>query len=97
MIFAVMKEKRKVSNSISDEILRAIKYAVDRKVVNCDVTYKSRIKAVKPNKGYVVLDRSGSERTVKCCITGLELKVGQSVWVKEAMGRLTDIHIVGVV
>ena len=84
-------------SSVSDEILKAIKYAVDRKAVNCDITYKSRIKAVKSNKGYVVLDRSGSERTVKCCIPGLELKVGQSVWVKEPMGRLTDIHIVGVV
>lgn len=81
--------------SISDEILKAIKYAVDRKEVNCDVTYKSRIKTVS-KKGYVVLDRSGSERTVKCCIPGLELKVGQSVWVKEPMGRLSELHIVGV-
>lgn len=82
--------------SVSDEILKAIKYAVDRKAVNCDVTYKSRIKTVN-KKGYVVLDRSGSERTVKCCIPGLELRIGQSVWVKEPMGKLTDIHIVGVV
>lgn len=95
MIFAVMKEKRKV-NSISDEILKAIKYAVDRKAVNCDVTYKSRIKTVN-NKGYVILDRSGSERTVKCCIPGIELKAGQSVWVKEPSGRLGDLHICGVV
>ena len=82
--------------SISDEILKAIKYAVDRKEVNCDVTYKSRIKILS-KKGYVVLDRSGSERTVKCCIPELELKVGQSVWVKEPMGKLGDIHICGVV
>ena len=95
MILMVMKERNKVNN-ISDEILKAIKYAVDRKEVNCDVTYKSRIKAVS-KKGYVVIDRSGSERTVKCCIPGLDLKVGQSVWVKEPMGRLMDIHIVGVV
>ena len=83
-------------NNISDEILKAIKYAVDRKAVNCDVTYKSRIKTVN-KKGYVVLDRSGSERTVKCCIPGLDIKVGQSVWVKEPMGKLSDIHIVGIV
>ena len=83
-------------NNISDEILKAIKYAVDRKAVNCDVTYKSRIKTVN-NKGYVVSDRSGNERTVKCCIPGLDLKVGQSVWVKEPMGKLSDLHIVGVV
>ena len=83
-------------NNISDEILKAIRYAVDRKAINCDVTYKSRIKAVN-NKGYVILDRSGSERTVKCCIPNLDLKVGQSVWLKEPMGKLSDIHICGVV
>lgn len=84
--------------SISDEILKAIKYAVDRKAVNCDVTYKSVIKTVNSKgKGYVILDRSGSERTVKCCIPGLELKVGQSVWVTAPMGKLSDLHIVGVV
>ena len=83
-------------SNISDEILKAIQYAVDRKSINCDKTYKSVIKAVN-NKGFVVLDRSGSERTVKCCIPGLELKVGQLVWVKEPMGKLADLHIVGVV
>ena len=83
-------------SSISDEILKAIKYAVDRKAVNCDKTYKSIIKAVN-NKGYVILDRGGSERSVKCCIPGLALKVGQRVWVKEPMGRLSELHIVGVV
>ena len=82
--------------SVSDEILKAIEYALDKQTVNCDKTYKSVIKTVN-KKGYVVLDRSGSERTVKCCIPGLDLKVGQSVWVKEPMGRLSDIHIVGVV
>ena len=95
MIYVVMKEKSKVS-SISDEILKAIKYAVDRKAVNCDKTYKSVIKAIKP-KGYVILDDAGSERTVKCCIPNLDLKIGQSVWVKVPMGKLQDIHIVGVV
>lgn len=83
-------------NSIADDILKAIKYAVDRKAINCDVTYKSKIVNVS-RKGYVILDRAGSERIVKCCIPGLELKVGQSVWAKEPGGRLSDLHIVGVV
>lgn len=82
-------------NNISDEILKAIKYAVDRKAVNCDKTYKSVIKAITP-KGYVVLDDTGGERTVKCCIPGLELKVGQSVWVTAPMGKLSGLHIHGV-
>ena len=82
--------------SVSDEILKAIEYALDKQTVNCDKTYKSAIKEIS-NKGYIVIDRSGSERTVKCCIPGLDLKVGQSVWVKEPMGKLSDLHIVGVV
>ena len=84
---------------LGKEILKSIQIIVDRKLSNykADRTYKSRIKAVKPNKGYVILDNAGSERTVKCCIPNLELKIGQSVWVKEPMGKLSDIHIVGVV
>lgn len=82
--------------NIADEILKAIKYAVDKKSINCDRTYKSVIKRIN-KKGYVILDRTGSERTVKCCIPGIELRPGQSVWVKEPMGKLNDIHICGVV
>lgn len=82
-------------SNISDEILKAIKYAVDRKTVNCDKTYKSVIKSINSN-GYVVLDDSGSERTVKCCIPMLELKIGQCVWIKEPMGKLSGIHICGI-
>ncbi len=82
--------------NIADEILKTIKYAVDKKSINCDRTYKSVIKRI-DKKGYVILDRTGSERTVKCCIPGIELRPGQSVWVKEPMGKLNDIHICGVV
>jgi hypothetical protein len=83
-------------SNLSDEILKTIKYAIDRKAVNCDRTYKSVIKNITP-KGYVILDTTGSERTVYCCIPGIEFKVGQSVWVKEPMGKLNDIHICGVI
>ena len=83
-------------NSIADDILKAIKYAVDRKAINCDVTYKSRIVNVS-KKGYVILDRTGGNRAVKCCIPNLDLKVGQMVWIKEPMSSLRDTHICGVV
>ncbi len=81
--------------SAADEILKAIKYAVERQKINCDRTYKSIIKGIN-KKGYVVLDRTGSERTVKCCIHGIELRPGQSVYVKEPMGDLKGLHICGV-
>ena len=81
--------------SAADEILKAIKYAVERQKINCDRTYKSVIKRIN-KKGYVILDRTGSERTVKCCIPGIELRPGQSVYVKEPMGDLKGLHICGV-
>lgn len=83
-------------NNISDEILNTIKYAIENKTINCDRTYKTVIKRVTP-KGYVILDETGSERTVQCCIPGIELRPMQSVWVRIPMGRLNDIHICGVV
>lgn len=85
----------KMSN-IAEEILKTIKYAVDRKAINCDRTYKTVIKDI-TSKGYIVLDRAGSERTVQCCIPGVELRKMQSVWVKEPMGDLNGLHICGVV
>ncbi len=80
------------------EILKSIQTMVDRAIVNCKVdrTYQSVIKRITP-KGYVVLDEAGNERTVKCCIPGLELKVMQRVWVKEPLGNLNKLHICGVV
>lgn len=82
--------------NIADEILKTIKYAVDRKAINCDRTYQSVIQDITQD-GYVIIDNAGSRRTVKCCIPGLELKMFQRVWVKEPMGRLNGLHICGVV
>lgn len=80
------------------EILKSIQIMVDRKLDNyrADRTYKTIIKDI-TKKGYVVLDRSGQERTVQCCIPGLSLREMQSVWVKEPMGDLKGLHICGVV
>lgn len=82
-------------SNISDEIIKTIKFAFSRYKPNCDITYTSIIKEV-TEKGYVILDRAGNERTVKCCIPGAKLNVRQMVYVKEPMGKLNDIHICGV-
>ena len=83
---------------LGKEIIKSIQIIVDRKLSNykADKTYKSVIKNISP-KGYVILDETGSERTVKCCIPGVELKVGQPVWIKVPMGKLQGIHICGIV
>ena len=80
------------------EIFRSVQTAIDRKLYNykADRTYKSVIKDITP-KGYVVVDNTGSERTVPCCIPGLELRKMQRVWVREPMGNLKKLHICGVV
>ncbi len=82
--------------NIADEILKTIKYAIDRKAVNCDRTYRTVIKRITKN-GYVVLDEAGQERTVPCGIPGVSLHVGQSVYVKEPSGRLNELHICNVI
>ena len=80
------------------EILKSIQTMIDRKLDNykADRTYRSVIKSIN-KKGYVILDKTGNERTVQCCIPGVELKIGQSVWIKEPMSDLKGIHICGVV
>lgn len=71
---------------------------IDRAIANCkaDRTYRTVIKRVGKN-GYVIIDQAGQERTVPCGIPNVELKPMQSVYVKEPMGRLNDIHICGVI
>lgn len=84
--------------NFKEEILKSIETTIDKKLndYKADRTYRSVIKHITP-KGYVILDRAGSERTVQCCIPGIELRKFQRVWVKEPMGDLKGIHIVGVV
>ncbi len=83
-----------------DELIKTIQIMIDNSLgcYKSDRTYKSIIKRI-DKKGYVVIDETGSERTVKCCIPNIELRVGQSVWVKEPMGRIADadLHICGIV
>lgn len=91
-------DKRNKYQEETDAIDVLVKYilrAVDKKIINCDKTYKSVIKAI-TTKGYVI-DINGSEKIVKCCIPNIELKVGQIVWVKEPMGVYRDTHICGIV
>ena len=90
-----LKECDLSMSNIAEEILKTIKYAVDRKAINCDCTYKTGIRGI-DKKGYVITDRAGGERAVQCSIPGVELKPGQIVWVKEPMGKLNEIHICGV-
>lgn len=83
-------------SNIADEIIKTIKYAIDKKTINCDCTYRTVIKKITKN-GYVITDETGQERVVPCGIPNVELKPMQSVYVKEPMGRLKDLHICGVV
>ena len=83
---------------LGKEILKAMQIMINRKFKNykADRTYESVIKYV-TKKGYIVLDRTGSERTVQCCMPNIQLRPTQRVWVKEPMGDLNKIHIVGLI
>lgn len=76
-------------------LVKEIVKAVRGNVVNCDRTFKTAIKKVTP-KGYVILDESGSERCVGCCIPDLKLRIGQAVYVKMIQGKVKDMHICGI-
>lgn len=84
--------------NFKEEIFKAVQDMVNMAVVNSKVdrTFKTVIKGVVKN-GYVITDQAGQERTVPCGIPNVELKPGQSVWVKEPMGNLRKLHICGVV
>lgn len=82
--------------NFKQELLKSIRLMIDEKIAlyKADKTYKTVVKEIN-KQGYLILDPAGSERTVPCCIPGIELKAGQSVWVKEPMGDLKGIHICG--
>ena len=82
--------------NLADEILKTIKYAIDRKTINCDRTYRTVIKRIEKN-GYVITDETGQERTVPCGIPNVELRPMQSVYVKIPCGNLKELHICNIV
>ncbi|MCI8987430.1 MAG: hypothetical protein HFI60_16050 [Lachnospiraceae bacterium] len=84
--------------NFKEEIFKSIQTMVDRAIMNhrADRTYKTVIKRVVKN-GYVITDETGSERTVPCGIPNVELKPMQSVYVKEPMGKINELHICSVV
>lgn len=84
--------------NFKEEILKSIETMIDKRLskYRADRTYKSVVRRI-ATKGYVIIDETGSERTVKCCIPNVSLKTGQSVWVKVPMGDLKGIHVCGAV
>jgi len=85
--------------TIKEEIINAIELLIDKKLSTyaSDITYISAIKKVNANGTYVITDRGGTERAVKCCIPNLALSVGQIVYIKVPAGKLKYTHICGVV
>lgn len=77
-------------------LVKEIVKAVRGNVVNCDRTYRTVIKRIDKN-GYVITDEAGQERTVPCGIPNVELRPGQSVYVKEPMGKINELHICGII
>ena len=81
--------------NLSDEILKAVQIALDKQKLNYDQTFKSVITDI-TDKGYTIRDTSGVTREVKCCIPGVSLKIGQSVWVTVPCGKIGEMFVCGV-
>lgn len=83
--------------NFKEEIYKSIQNIVDMAIADCKVdrTYRTVIRRITKN-GYVITDQAGQERTVPCGIPNVELRPGQSVYVKEPMGKLNELHICNV-
>lgn len=83
--------------NFKEEIFKAVQDMVNMAITNSrvDYTFKTVIKGIAKN-GYIILDQSGSERIVKCCIPDLKLRSGQMVYVKMMQGKVKDMHICGI-
>ena len=92
IINAINKEDKEAVDILVREIMKAIK----GKTINRDRTYKTVIKRV-TRKGYVIQDEAGCERTVPCYVPNVTLQAGQSVYVKEPLGNLNELHICSVI
>lgn len=73
------------------EVLKYIDRAVKEKAAS-DRTYRTVIKRIDKN-GYVITDETGQERAVPCGIPNAELRPMQSVYVKEPLGKINELHI----
>ncbi len=80
--------------NLGEELIKTIQIIVNRKLkkYKADRTYRTVIKRIDKN-GYVITDQAGQERTVPCGIPNIELRPGQSVYVKEPMGKISELHI----
>jgi hypothetical protein len=92
---AMNKEDVDAVDILCKEVLKYIDRAVKEKTAS-DRTYKTVIKRVVKN-GYVITDQAGQERIVPCGIPNIELRPMQSVYVKEPMGKLNELHICNVI
>lgn len=84
--------------SLGEELLKTIQIMINRNLRNysADRTYRTVIKRIDKN-GYVIIDQTGNERIVPCGIPNVELRPMQSVYVKEPMGKLKELHICNIV
>lgn len=85
-----------VDNAL-DVLVKNIIDSTNKQTNSYDISFISVIKSVNENGTYTVLDRTGSERTVKCVVPTLDLSVGKNVWIKIPSGNLNKMHIYGVV
>ena len=83
--------------SIKEDLFKATEIIVDTKLkkYKTDITIPSVIMGIENNGKYkITLD--GKNYTVKCSLPNVDLRAGQSVWIKIPNGDFNSKHICGI-
>ena len=81
-------------NKAIDIMVNKIISMVENKKLNYDKSFPSVVYGINSDGTYTII-KSGQKYNVKCAMSGVDIKLGQGVWVKIPCGRLHDMHICG--
>ena len=83
-----------MTNDINKSILETIKMVIENTKLKYDKTFKSRICEVNTNGTYKIVYMNQLYDVPNAL--GMDLEIGQSVWVKIPSGVFRNMHICGV-
>jgi hypothetical protein len=83
-----------MANDINNSILETIKMVIENTKFKYDKTFKSRICEVNTNGTYKIVYMNQLYDVPNAL--GVDLEIGQSVWVKIPCGVFRNMHICGV-
>lgn len=81
---------------IKNTIIKTIEVIIEEKIkkLNYDKSFPSVVYGINSDGTYTII-KGGQKYNVKCAMSGVDIKLGQGVWVKIPCGRLHEMHIYG--